>query len=261
MENRMSICVATMRCGPVAGTYSHDSWEVAGPGDVPSATSKASTRPRLIVRYNHEENNLGVVGSYQQLYEKSKSEILCYLHDDVVIHEQGWDERVLKEFDDPQVGLVGFGGGLWHGTEELYKRPYQLQQLRRGDYRSNVDDAEVHGERFAGSCNAAVLDGYAIVLRRDVLDRIGGWVQIGSGGAGADFYCYDYAICGLVRRLGYRIRIVGIRCHHRGGGTSVQGEAKVKGAVAGIVGAEAYERSHRWFYEEFRDVMPVKVRP
>ena len=206
---------------------------------------------RIYTQYNTPDNNLGVVGSYQKLYENSDEELLAYLHDDVICREEGWNERVIKEFEDPNVGVCGFGGALQHGDPSIYKTPYQLQQLRRSSYRSNVDDAEIHGERFTGSCEVAVLDGFALVVRREFLDRMGGWKVIAGG---CDFYCYDYAICAMAHRFGYRVRMVGIRCHHRGGGTSVIN----KGLSA--TSQEAYDLSHKWYYEEFRDVMPWRCK-
>jgi len=209
------------------------------------------------VHHNSIDNNLGVVGSYQQILDnvtqdgEIRWELLAFIHDDVICRERGWDERVLHEFEDPEVGLVGFGGARWHGVSELYKRPYELIQLVRGDYMSNTDDAEVHGARFTGSCDVAVLDGYVLIVRRDLLDRAGGWRGLASG---CDFYCYDYALSAMARRLGYRIRLVGVRCHHLGGRTSV-----AAGALP-ATSPEAREAAHRWFYETYRDVMPARVR-
>src|SRR6516164_3270246 len=199
---------------------------------------------------NTPGHNDGVVGSYHGLYRGDTSEILCYLHDDVICREQDWDERVLAEFEDPQVGVVGFGGAKWHGTSDLYKTPYRLDQLRRGDYMSNVDDAEVNGARFTESTEVSVCDGFALVVRRDLLAQCDGWRGLASG---CDFFCYDYALCAMARRLGYRIRCVGIRCHHLGGRTSVHLPDSE------ITSQAAYDRSHRWFYETYRDVMPARV--
>ena len=199
---------------------------------------------------NTPEDNDGVVGSYQYLYEGSECEFLAFIHDDVICREQGWDERVLAEFENPAVGVVGFGGAKWHGTSDLYKTPYRLDQLRRGDYMSNVDDAEVHGARFTESTEVSVCDGFALVVRRDLLAQCDGWRGLASG---CDFFCYDYALCAMARRLGYRIRCVGIRCHHLGGRTSVHLPDSE------ITSQAAYDRSHRWFYETYRDVMPWRV--
>src|SRR5437868_2284955 len=109
--------------------------------------------PKVYIHYNTPDNNLGVIGAYQKLYVNSTEDILAFIHDDCIFHQEGWNERIIKEFEDPQVGIAGFGGALWHGTDDLYKVPYQLEQLRRGDYLSNVEDAEIHGRRFTGSCD------------------------------------------------------------------------------------------------------------
>lgn len=198
---------------------------------------------------NTPENNLGVVGSYQKLYEKSSGDIICYVHDDCAVYEHDWDVRVLKEFEDPEVAIVGAGGSLQHGTSDLYKKPYVLQNLRRISYLSNVTDAEVHGERFTGVTDVAVLDGFFLAIRRSFLDRIYGWKVLIDNNIG--FIAYDYVICALAHRHRYRIRLVGLHTYHRGGGTSVQ----IK-----VDRQEEYDLSHRWFYETFSDVMPWKVR-
>ena len=205
----------------------------------------------------NDKENLGVVGAYQKLYEKVKSDVLLFLHDDVICREQDWDLRLMAEFiDDPETAVVGFGGALWHGLPNLYKVPYQLQQLQRGSYRSNVDDAEVHGERFTGRCNVAVLDGFALAVRRSFLDRIGGWSKIAGG---CNFINYDYALCALARRYKQKIRMIGVKCHHYGGRTSVKHNTDP--SVKKYINQEAYDKSHAWFYREFSDVLPTRVEP
>src|SRR6266567_7723307 len=58
-----------------------------------------------------------VISAYQEAYEKTTEPIIGMVHDDVVIHEEGWCARVLRQFSDPGVGVVGFGGALGHGVQ------------------------------------------------------------------------------------------------------------------------------------------------
>lgn len=243
----LGICVATMRA-PTSAIPSL-------PGDVPLLTANAvSEVPILVhVQYNTVDVNLGVVGSYQKLYTQSTEDVLVFIHDDVIMRERGWDARVLQEFEDPKVGVVGFGGALQHGADEIYRVPYRLQQLARFRYLSNVDDAEVHGTRFSAACDVAVLDGFALVIRRSLLDQCNGWP--------VDRYPphhnYDYWLCCMAHRLGFRVRCVGVRCHHRGGGTAVGAEYH-KWCETTRWGSDAvmHAEGHRLVYEEFRDVLP-----
>ena len=250
--NTLSICFATMN-RPLNAEFTLDVLHTSHL-DISTWHDQAFNRALDVqVWFNDHPSNLGVVGAYQKLYEKVQSDILLFLHDDVICREQDWDLRLMAEFiDDPSTAVVGFGGALWHGLPDLYKVPYQLQQLQRGSYRSNVDDAEVHGERFTGRCEVAVLDGFALAVRRSFLDRIGGFAKISEG---CNFIAYDYALCALARRYKQKVRMVGIRCHHRGGVTSVSNDPSVKQ----YVNQQAYDESHRWYYENFRDVMPARV--
>ncbi len=217
------------------------------------------------------EGSNGMLQGYQKGFQKSRDyDLLAFFHDDTIIKEPGWVDRVMREFETCQtcwakhdyadrvaydhefkndVGLVGFGGALVHGSPELYKRPYEHTQLGRSYYLSNVDDAEVHGARFTGSNDVAVLDGFALIARRSLLERCGGW-PVGR----LDYMCYDYWICAMARRNGYRIRVVGVRCHHLGGRTAV---ALKK---ADETGAE-YDKAHKFIYNEFRDQLPYSCLP
>lgn len=185
----------------------------------------------------------GVLPAYQQGLEQSTSDILAYIHDDVRINEP-WN-RAMIEFSDPTVGLVGFGGALQHGTNDLYKVPYHYTQLGRGTYLSNTEDAEVHGQRFTRACDVAVLDGFCLIVRRDILLKAGGWPLNTPIG----YSLYDYWLSCETHRQGYRIRLVGVDCYHLGGQTAVKLQ---KAAGEG----DSHEQAHRWIYDNYRDVLP-----
>jgi GT2 family glycosyltransferase len=190
------------------------------------------------------ENHLSVLHAYQQGLESTSSSILGYVHDDVVVRDDDWFGRVIKEFDDPRVGMVGFGGALRHGSESLYQMPYRLPQLGRSDFRSNMFDAERHGKRFTRACDVAVLDGFAMFVRREILEKAGGWPT----GTPIGYFCYDYWLSCEVRRQGYRIRLAGVACTHLGGKSSSAVQLKESSADA-----------HRYIYDTCRDVLPFKV--
>ncbi len=188
----------------------------------------------------------GLIPAYQFGYEFCKDyNLQAYFHDDLIIDDPTWLVRVMEEFSDPEVGLVGFGGALGHGAPELYKAPYQLQQLARFDFMSNLKNAEVHGKRFEGSCDVAVLDGFAMIVRREILDQYQGWPVVKLV-----FHCYDYWLSCFTRRLGYRIRMVGVACNHIGGQTSVT--QKMDDGLN-------HAPSHEYIAKEFRDVLPYRV--
>ena len=207
--------------------------------------------------------------AYQMGLEATAAPIVGFVHDDVIVGEDDWDLRVLREFDDPEVGLVGFGGALGHGDPDMYKKPYALGQLARRRYRSNMRDAERHGERFTMACDVAVLDGFALFVRRQVLeaavspifdegpypdcnpladgpDLVGGWPR----GTPCGYIGYDYWISCISRRQGYRIRMVGVACDHLGGRST---------GLAGPDFDAKFEAAHRYIYDTCHDALPYAV--
>jgi len=211
----------------------------------------------------HIAMGLDVVPAMQQCYEDTKEPILAYLHDDVIIHEQGWDLRVLKEFEDAAVGLVSFTGALGHGRPDLYRVPYHLPDLARQHFISNMRDAETHGARFTGARDVAIADGSSCFVRRSILDN---WKHPGCAPGMVDqfpkhrgfpdhapvgYFMWMENLCCEVRRQGFRIRMVGVDFTHLGGRTSAQHTTEDR--------QRQYEQEHEYFYRHNRDVMPYRV--
>jgi len=199
----------------------------------------------------------GFLQKLQKGYEESSESILAYFHTDVRCGEDDWDERVLSAFEDDTVGIVGFGGGRRLGSPDIYKIGYRLQQLARYDFTSNLRDAEKHGRRNRNEEDIAVVDSFALIIRRSLLDNSG------SAGWPVDIYpamhMSDAWACLVAKRLDYRVRMIGISCTHKSGG--VKGDGRFDYGKwqqeMGETDQEMHTRSHRLIYDQFRDVLPV----
>ena len=184
---------------------------------------------------------------------ESTAPIVGFLHDDLYIYEQGWDERILKQFDDPDVAVAAVFGASGHGTPDLYeKNEFVMGKMARVCCLSNMRDAETHGKRFTGECDISVLDMMAAFVRRDFLESIGGWPEQGP-------CIYDYWICCEARRHHKRIRLVGVDCAHLSNG-SYQ-ESKKLGIYAYQDHPEDGLIANRKIWEEYRDVLPAWTEP
>lgn len=206
-----------------------------------------------VIRRNTPEDNLGVTGSLQWLYEHTTAPIIAFFHSDLEIHEKGWDERVLKEFADSSIGAVGFGGAVQLGTDDIYKTPYRLQQLARVGYMNNQTDWQTHGKRFEGECDVATLDGFSLIVRREMLDKMGGWPV-----KRYPFHNYDNALCLQAAKMGYRVRLVGVSCTHHGGVTSTTPAAQDWWRLQGTTDADVHTQSHVALYEDGRGWLPLR---
>lgn len=204
-----------------------------------------------------EGDGAGYLQKAQQFYLNCHSDVLGILHSDLYIHEEHWDQRILAEFGDPSVAIVSFGGSKRHGTADIYKVPYDYKQLARSPFISNLTDAEVHGTRATGSLEVAVVDSMSLFVRREFLDRIGGWPV-------ATFppsHCADYYLCLMSHRHGYKIRMVSVSCTHKSGGVGLAGwdYGKWISRTKWKSDEECHRVGHELCYREFRDVLPVVI--
>jgi hypothetical protein len=185
-----------------------------------------------------------VVPAMQTCYEETTEPILAFIHDDLVIYEKGWDQRVLAQFDDLGVGVTGLGGSLGHGHPSLYQTPYHLPNLARQTFLSNMRSWKTHGYQFTGERDVAVLDGCALFVRRELLDKLGGWTKASPYG----YWLYSEWLCCSARRLGYRIRLAGIDFEHLGG--------KSSGYINTV---PSYDEAHKFLFDHNSDVLPYRV--
>jgi len=216
---------------------------------------KHSTHPHEILVLDYEG---GYLEKLQKGYTETQSEIIAYFHSDCFVRESGWDDRVLSEFRDQSIGIVAFNGALRHGHPDIYKLPYDYRQLARSGFISNLSDAEAHGVRNRGEMDVAVVDSFSLIIRRELLDRAGGWPV----GTYPPNHVSDYWACLMAHRLGYRVRFVGVACEHTSGGVRGNGTFDYpKWAATTNWGSDEvmHREGHRLIYEEFRDVLPVRI--
>lgn len=203
-------------------------------------------------------------------------EVIACLHDDLLFEEtaQGWDTQVVGTFrSNPQIGLLGFGGALGLGDLDLYQKAYAPMQLARTGFGSNMRDAEAHGMRWTLPRRVACLDGFSQVGRREFweghVNPLAGITIPADYKAeqlfqimqewGVIHHFYDGMLGGFAKRLGWQVWYLPLPVHHFGGRTAVADLryaewAADKGGDAGI-----WQAAHQIGYEQFRDVLPIRV--
>lgn len=215
------------------------------------------------------------------------ADVVACLHDDLILYDPDWAEKVLRKFDQrPQIGLLGFGGAIGVGDAEIYQRPYQPVQLARIGFRSNLVDAEVHGIRSLLAERVACLDGFSQVGRRAFWEghvASSNWTRDAAGQLthhkeprlaggeprpwdllhtlGVVHHAYDGMLGCIAARYGWETWYLPIRAKHLGGCTAVgdpgyQGWAKQQ-TPHGDQGF--WEAAHRIWYDNFKDQLPLRV--
>lgn len=64
-----------------------------------------------LIVINNSENNYSIFEAYNLGIVKSKGDVLCFIHDDILFHTDGWGILLLKIFGTNQlIGLLGVAG-------------------------------------------------------------------------------------------------------------------------------------------------------
>jgi len=217
------------------------------------------------VRIESLPANVGVPAGLHRLWELAKESsvpadqhLIVYLHDDVRVLEKGWDERVKAAFQDPAVQLAGFSGTTGLGDGDIYRVPYHLTQLsRQGPLLSNLLlHAEMHGQRTTAEQQVVFVDGFSLLLRRSFLDKLDGWSWWPP--APCVHHAYDYGIACQVKRHGGKTWLVPVLCDH-GVQCGITHTRHAGTAMNPLFQDLVKLYSHRFVYDTFRDVLPLRL--
>lgn len=179
-----------------------------------------------IVRNDH---NTGNYPMFRQGYEYAKGEIVAFLHSDVFIYQDGWDDSVIAQFDGREdLGLVGFIGSTeidFHGgrgggtvsnmqgrTVLQFTNAMSLLPPTEALKQWTGSAGHIHGRQSGGmTVDGSVVDGCVMIFRKSVLSRIGFKDTL------PPHHFYDRIMSVQVAELGYRVGILGIEFDHVSG--------------------------------------------
>jgi len=77
--------------------------------------------------------NMNIPEAQNYIYKNTTEPIIALIHDDVNILEKDWDLRVLREFEDSSVGMVGFAAQHVTALQTSTRRPTSCRTLAAQD--------------------------------------------------------------------------------------------------------------------------------
>ena len=192
---------------------------------------------------------------YQEALELCNADICVIMHDDVTVYAADWADRVIDVFakhDD--CVAVGLGGATGLGTDDIYKKPYEINQLARQRYCSNQTDAETHGARFTGVKQVAIVEPFFMAIKTSWLRSRGGWKA-----APITHHLADHFIACEAARSRKQLFMVGCDVWHAGGGSSTKDVYRSAEWLQGKSMEADHQIPHAWLANEYRDVLPIRV--
>lgn len=131
--------------------------------------------PYEILAVPNGEGKKGICEVYNTAGAKAKYDVLCFMHEDVILHTQDWGQKVVEIMRDPEIGLLGIAGSTYKsltpagwaipGVDEFRHRIHILQSFKFSDRKTKLFST------YDGSQTkeaVASIDGVWMCTRKDV---------------------------------------------------------------------------------------------
>ena len=164
--------------------------------------------PYELVVIDNSENLYSIFSAYNEGVKRSKYEVLCFMHDDIIFKTKDWGMKVMNRFNSPKLGAIGVAGspyyailpGAWWSGGYICQSIYGEQELA---YQPKQDNA----------LPVVVLDGLWFCVRKSLFSMIR-FDDITFSG----FHYYDMDISLQIQQNGYKLlNVYDISIQHSSG--------------------------------------------
>lgn len=167
--------------------------------------------PHEIVVIDNNDNHHTIFSAYNEGVERSKYEILCFMHDDVLCHQLNWGQILCHYFEDPHIGLVGISGPLYLSSLpapwwSVSNSCFNFQSIAQCVLDTNRKDRSISRHATIpeqvpalGYTDVVVCDGILLAIPKHLFRKIRFDEDTYSG-----FHFYDLDISLQVKTQGYR---------------------------------------------------------
>lgn len=154
-----------------------------------------------LVVIDNSRNQLSIFQAYNRGVQRSKGDILCFMHDDLLMHTNGWGTIVSEEFEDDSIGMIGVAGSHIMPKAPMYwwSSPYIAQYNWETD--NGVTKENITVDTFYGDlADVAVVDGLFFCIPKSLFANL----RFDDAGY-TGFHAYDMDMSMQIQALGKRV--------------------------------------------------------
>jgi GT2 family glycosyltransferase len=195
--------------------------------------------------YIRNEQNAGPIRAINQGIKASKADFVMAIHNDVIIMENGWLNKIIAAMEkDPSIGMAGLAG-----RKEIYNTGCVNEESLKHNLQNEEDLGPAMEEDVA---EVAVVDGLCFVMKRQLLDKIKGMDETYGY-----MHCYDLDICLQSIEAGYKNVVVKVEAMHVGNGGRTRNMKGYRELVKDDYGL--LKKNCRIFSRKWAHLLPLKV--
>lgn len=162
--------------------------------------------PYEIVAIDNSDGRHGICEAYNIAAAQSQYPLLCFVHEDVLFHSDGWGKAVARSLAGPTVGLIGVVGGTYKTAAPSDYSVAGFHTNRTNHYQRSQDGSVGlrHDNPGGGpSSEVVAVDGMWMCCRREVWEARPFDAETFPG-----FHLYDLDFSFGVRERGLTVLVV-----------------------------------------------------
>jgi hypothetical protein len=136
--------------------------------------------PYELIVIDNTSNQHTILSAYNEGVKKSKFDILCFSHEDVLFYSQNWGQSVIEHFADPGTGMIGVAGGMAQSVvpSAWWYNNYFSRSARNLLMRKASDDSYQLYHHYSNPLNephkteVVIIDGLWFCIRKSLFTKI-----------------------------------------------------------------------------------------
>jgi len=202
-------------------------------------------KDKMEINYIRNGENLGPIRAINQGAAAAKYDYIAVMHNDVIILENGWLERIVSVMDrDPAIGIAGLAGR---------KEIYRTGCVNEESLKHNLQNEDLNEPMKEEVSEVAVVDGLCFIMRREFLEKAGTLDETYGY-----MHCYDMDVSLASVNAGFRNVVVKTEAMHIGNGGITRKTREYKELVGDDYGL--LKRNCKILARKWRDLLPLKVQ-
>lgn len=203
-----------------------------------------SLRDSVPITYIRNASNLGPIKAINQGIKASHDDYVMVIHNDVIILEKGWIEKILSVMEkDPAIGIAGLAG-----RKEIYK----TGSVNEESLKHNLQNEDLNPPMIEDVCDVAVVDGLCFVMSRRLLEKVSALDE-----AYGYMHCYDLDISLASIAAGFKNVVVKVAAMHIANGGMTRKTRDYKDLVKDDYGL--LKRNCKILADKWRRMLPLKI--
>lgn len=171
---------------------------------------------------DNSDNRYNIFSAYNEGVGRSKGDILCFMHEDLVFHSKKWGNRVITHLDNNEIGLIGVAGGFYLPNIPIITlwdsvcTSHMIQGITVKNKYYRLNSLYTNNTEKKKALEVVAVDGFWFCIKKSMFENIRF-----DDNTFHDFHCYDLDICMQVLNQNLKIVVVfDILIEHKSSGNA-----------------------------------------